>query len=137
LRRVDQIMKSGRMLSRGMMNKAPTTIDVYIRTFPKTVQVKLQQLRRIVAKAAPGAEERISYRMPAFFLNGVLVYFAAFTRHIGLYPTSSGIEAFKNELTGYKSSKGAVQFPLDEPLPADLIRRMVRFRVKENTRKPA
>jgi uncharacterized protein YdhG (YjbR/CyaY superfamily) len=130
-------MKSGRMLSRGMMNKAPTTIDVYIRTFPKTVQVKLQQLRRIVAKAAPGAEERISYRMPAFFLNGVLVYFAAFTRHIGLYPTSSGIEAFKNELTGYKSSKGAVQFPLDEPLPADLIRRMVRFRVKENTRKPA
>jgi uncharacterized protein YdhG (YjbR/CyaY superfamily) len=125
------------MLSRGMMNKAPTTIDVYIRTFPKTVQVKLQQLRRIVAKAAPGAEERISYRMPAFFLNGVLVYFAAFTRHIGLYPTSSGIEAFKNELTGYKSSKGAVQFPLDEPLPADLIRRMVRFRVKENTRKPA
>jgi uncharacterized protein YdhG (YjbR/CyaY superfamily) len=125
------------MLSRGMMNKAPTTIDVYIRTFPKTVQVKLQQLRRIVAKAAPGAEERISYRMPAFFLNGVLVYFAAFTRHIGLYPTSSGIEAFKNELAGYKSSKGAVQFPLDEPLPADLIRRMVRFRVKENTRKPA
>jgi uncharacterized protein YdhG (YjbR/CyaY superfamily) len=120
-----------------MMNKAPTTIDVYIRTFPKTVQVKLQQLRRIVAKAAPGAEERISYRMPAFFLNGVLVYFAAFTKHIGLYPTSSGIEAFKNELTGYKSSKGAVQFPLDEPLPADLIRRMVRFRVKENTRKPA
>jgi uncharacterized protein YdhG (YjbR/CyaY superfamily) len=117
--------------------KVPVSIDVYIRTFPKPVQVKLQQIRNIVAKAAPGARERISYGMPAFCLDRVLVYFAAHTKHIGFYPTSSGIEAFKNELAKYKSSKGAVQFPLDEPLPAGLIRRMVMFRVKENTRKPA
>ncbi|OHD68634.1 MAG: hypothetical protein A2177_15215 [Spirochaetes bacterium RBG_13_68_11] len=113
----------------------PATIDAYIRTFPKTVQVKLQQLRRIVARAAPGAAEKISYGMPTFFQNGNLVHFAAYTRHIGFYPTPSAIEAFARELAKYKSSKGAVQFPLDEPLPADLIRRMVEFRVKENTKR--
>ena len=135
MHRVDLIMKSGRMLTRGMQNKAPTTIDGYIRAFPPDVQAKLRQLRSLVAATAPGATEKISYRMPAFFQNGVLVYFAAFTKHIGFYPTSSGIEAFKSQLARYKNSKGAVQFPLDEPLPVDLIRRMVAFRVKENTRK--
>jgi uncharacterized protein YdhG (YjbR/CyaY superfamily) len=117
--------------------KVPVSIGGYIRAFPKPVQVKLRQLRSIVARAAPMAMEKISYGMPAFFLNKVLVYFAAHEKHIGFYPTSSGIEAFKNRLTKYKSSKGAVQFPLDEPLPAELIRRMVEFRVKENTGKRA
>jgi uncharacterized protein YdhG (YjbR/CyaY superfamily) len=112
--------------------KAPADIDRYIRTFPAPVQAKLRQLRSIVAAAAPGATEKISYRMPAFFQNGVLVYYAAYAKHIGFYPTSSGIAAFGKELGKFKSSKGAVQFPLDEPLPEGLIRRMVAFRVKEN-----
>jgi uncharacterized protein YdhG (YjbR/CyaY superfamily) len=116
------------------MNKTPTTIDGYIRTFPRDVQAKLRQLRGIVAHEAPGATEKISYRMPTFFLNGNLVHFAAYARHIGFYPTPSGIEAFRSELAKYQSSKGAVQFPLDEPLPTSLIRRIVRFRVKENTK---
>jgi uncharacterized protein YdhG (YjbR/CyaY superfamily) len=113
--------------------KAPATVEAYIRAFPDPVQAKLQQLRSIVAGAAPGATEKISYGMPAFFLNGVLVYFAAYAKHIGFYPTSSGIAAFGKELAKLKSSKGAVQFPLDDPLPAELVRRMVAFRVKENT----
>ena len=128
-------MKSGRKLTGGTVNKLPTTIDGYIRTFPRDVQAKLRQLRSIVASEAAGATEKISYRMPTFFLNGNLVHFAAYARHIGFYPTPSGIEAFRNELAKYQSSKGAVQFPLDEPLPAGLIRRMVRFMVKENTKK--
>jgi uncharacterized protein YdhG (YjbR/CyaY superfamily) len=86
-----------------------------------------------VAAAAPGATQKISYRMPTFYLNGNLVHFAAYARHIGFYPTPSGIAAFGTELAKFKSSKGAVQFPLDEPLPAGLIRRMVALRVKENT----
>ncbi len=113
--------------------EAPVSIDGYIRAFPKPVQAKLRQLKSIVARAASMATEKISYGMPAFSQNGVLVYFAAYARHIGFYPTSSGIEAFKGELAKYKSSKGAVQFPLVDPLPVGLIRRMVTFRVKENT----
>ena len=116
------------------MNTTPSTIDGYIRAFPRDVQEKLRQLRSIVASEAPGATEKISYRMPTFFLNGNLVHFAAYARHIGFYPTPSGIEAFRNELAKYRSSKGAIQFPLDEPLPAGLIRKMVRLRVKENTK---
>ena len=91
------------------------------------------ELRATIRKAAPGAEEKISYRMPAFNLNGILVYFAAQTRHIGFYPTSSGVTAFKEELGDYKSSKGAIQFPIDRPLPLELITRIVKFRVRENT----
>jgi uncharacterized protein YdhG (YjbR/CyaY superfamily) len=115
------------------MKKASADIDGYIRAFPKPVQAKLRQLKSIVAKAAPQAAEKISYGMPTFYLNGNLVHFAAHARHIGFYPTPSAIEAFGKELAKYQSSKGAVQFPTDEPLPADLIRRMVAFRVKEST----
>ena len=110
----------------------PRNIDEYIAGCPEHVQEKLHELRATIIKAAPGAEEKISYRMPAFTLNGILVYFAAQTRHIGFYPTSSGVTAFKHEITGYKSSKGAIQFPLDKPLPLELIARIVKFRVREN-----
>lgn len=114
-------------------NTAPADIDGYLRTFPKPVQAKLRQLRSIVAKAAPMATGKISYGMPAFHQNGVLVFFAAHARHIGFYPTPSAIQAFEKELAKYQSSKGAVQFPIDGPLPVGLIRRMVAFRVRENT----
>lgn len=111
----------------------PRNIDEYIAGCPEHVQEKLHELRATIIKAAPSAEEKISYRMPAFTLNGILVYFAAQTSHIGFYPTSSGVTAFKQEITGYKSSKGAIQFPLDKPLPLELITRIVKFRVKENS----
>ena len=111
------------------------TIDEYISGFSGDIRLKLNELRLIIKKAAPLAQEKISYRMPAFFQNGVLVYFAAHTKHIGFYPTSSGIRAFEKELAGYKFSKGAIQFTLDKDLPADLITRIVKFRVKENNQK--
>lgn len=107
----------------------PTTIDEYIAQFPEDVQEILSQIRAVVREAAPQATEKISYQMPTFYLNGNLVHFAAHPRHIGFYPTPAGIEAFKDELSGYKSSKGAVQFPLDRPIPYDLISRIVKFRV--------
>jgi uncharacterized protein YdhG (YjbR/CyaY superfamily) len=110
-----------------------TTIDEYIAIFPEEVQAKLRQLRTVIHTAAPDATEKISYQMPTFYLNGNLVHFAALKNHIGFYPTPSGIENFKEELKSYKSSKGAVQFPLDQPLPLDLIARIVQFRVTENT----
>lgn len=106
-------------------------IDDYIGRQPEPVQALLQQMRETIHKAAPEATEKISYGMPAFFLNGNLVYFAGFKRHIGFYPTGSGIAAFQKELSKYKSSKGAVQFPLEEPLPLALVSRMVKFRVKQ------
>jgi uncharacterized protein YdhG (YjbR/CyaY superfamily) len=109
-----------------------TSVDGYISGFPKPVQKKLTQLRTLIRQAAPGAEERISYQMPAFFLNGVLVWFAAHTHHIGFYPKASGISRFKPEISAYKNAKGSVQFPLDEPLPVDLVKDIVRFRVTEN-----
>jgi uncharacterized protein YdhG (YjbR/CyaY superfamily) len=112
--------------------KAFETIDEYIATFPKDVQKILTTLRNAVQAAAPDAQERISYRMPAFFLKGNLVYFAAFKHHIGFYPTSSGILAFKKELSVYKGAKGSIQFPIDKPLPLDLISKIVKFRVAEN-----
>jgi len=108
------------------------SIDEYIATFPADIQALLETVRATIKAAAPGAEERISYQMPAFALNGNLVYFSALKGHIGLYPTSSGIAAFKDELAVYKSTKGAVRFPIDQPLPLDLISRIVRFRVAEN-----
>jgi uncharacterized protein YdhG (YjbR/CyaY superfamily) len=116
---------------------APTTIDEYIAQFPDNVQQILVKIRAVIRDAAPEATEKISYQMPTFYLKGNLVHFAAFKRHIGFYPVPSGIEAFKEELSGYKGAKGSVQFPLDEPIPYDLIRRIVLFRVDETQKKTA
>lgn len=113
------------------------SIDEYIATFPSGIQAILEELRAAIRAAAPDAEERISYQMPAFALHGNLVYFAAAKNHIGFYPTSSGIAAFQQELSAYEGSKGAVRFPIGQPLPLDLIRRMVEFRVAENLRRAA
>jgi uncharacterized protein YdhG (YjbR/CyaY superfamily) len=115
--------------------KSAGTIDQCIAQFPGEIQEKLQQLRQTIREAAPQAEEAISFRMPAFRLNGTLVYFAAFRDHISFFPTSSAITAFRSEISRYKTSKGTVQFPLDEPIPLDLVRKMVRFRVEESLRK--
>jgi len=109
-----------------------TSIDEYISRFPAEIQQILQELRAAIQAAAPEAEEKISYQMPTFYLKGNLVHFAAFKRHIGFYPTSSGVRQFTPELSDYTHSKGAIQFPLDKPLPVDLIRRIVEFRVAEN-----
>lgn len=109
--------------------------DEYIANCPEDVRKILKELREVIKEAAPEAQEKISYQMPCFTLNGNLVYFAACKNHIGFYPTPSGIEAFKDELSVYKSSKGAVQFPLDKPMPYDLVRRIVKFRVEENRHK--
>jgi len=108
-------------------------MDEYIGTFPEDVQRILSELRQTIREAAPEAEETINYQMPTFTLNGNLVHFAAFQNHIGFYPTPSGIEAFRKELSRYKGAKGSVQFPIDEPLPLPLIRRIVEYRVKENS----
>jgi uncharacterized protein YdhG (YjbR/CyaY superfamily) len=113
----------------------PTTIDDYIAQFPPEIQKILAEIRAIVREIAPDATEKISYQMPTFFLNGNLVHFAAFKHHIGFYPTPTGIEAFQEELSAYKGAKGSVQFPLDQPMPFDLIRRIVEYRVAENTKK--
>jgi len=107
-------------------------IDEYIRQFPEEVQVLLQEIRQLIKETAPEAEEKISYQMPTFFLDGNLVHFAAYKNHIGFYPAPSGIEKFKQELSKYKSAKGSVQFPLNQPIPFDLIRKIVAFRVAEN-----
>jgi uncharacterized protein YdhG (YjbR/CyaY superfamily) len=112
-----------------------TSIDEYIAAFPADVQKILQELRATIQAAAPDAEEKISYQMPTFFLNGNLVHFAAFKNHIGFYPAPQGIEAFKGELSKYKGAKGSVQFPLDKPLPLKLIGRIVKFRAAENRKK--
>ncbi len=108
------------------------SIDEYISTFPQNIQALLRQIQTTIHNAAPKAQETISYQMPAFKQNGVLVYFAAFKNHICFYPTPSGVEAFKHKLAAYKLSKGAIQFPLDQPLPLDLIAEIVRYRVKNN-----
>jgi uncharacterized protein YdhG (YjbR/CyaY superfamily) len=114
---------------------APKTIDEYIAGFPPEVQVILERIRTTIREAAPGAEETISYQMPTFKLKGNLVYFAAFKKHIGFYPTGAGIEQFKSELTLYEGSKGTARFPLDKPIPLDLIDKIVRFRVAQNLEK--
>jgi len=111
------------------------TIDEYIASFPKNVQDILKKLRRVIKESAPMAEETISYRMPAFKLNGYLVFFAAFKNHIGFYPTPSAIIAFKKELSPYKQAKGSVQFPIDKPVPFDIVKKIVNYRVKENLTK--
>ena len=113
----------------------PTTIDEYIAQFPDDIQIILQNIRRIVHDAAPEAQEKIAYQMPTFTLNGNLVHFAAFKNHIGFYPTPSGTEKFKKEIASYKAAKGSIQFPLDRPIPYDLITKIVKFRVKENLAK--
>ena len=110
-------------------------IDEYIAAFPENVQRRLMELRNAIKEAAPDAEETISYGMPAFKLSGILVYFAAHKNHIGFYPTASGMRAFKDTLLMYKQSKGTVQFPLDESIPLDVVREIVRFRVNENLEK--
>jgi uncharacterized protein YdhG (YjbR/CyaY superfamily) len=109
------------------------TIDQYIETFPEDIRDILQKMRRTIQGAAPEATEAISYQMPTFKLNGKnLVHFAAFKTHIGFYPTPSAIATFKKELSQYKQAKGSVQFPIDKPIPYDLVKKIVIFRVKEN-----
>jgi len=110
-------------------------IDSYISSFPESTQKILEQIRRTIRKAAPEAKETINYGIPTFTLNGNLVHFAAFQNHIGFYPTPSGIETFKKELSVYEGAKGSVKFPIDKPLPLDLITKIVEFRVKENLEK--
>jgi uncharacterized protein YdhG (YjbR/CyaY superfamily) len=108
-------------------------IDAYIASFPKETQELLNQMRTIISKAVPKAQEVISYGMPAYKLHTVLVYFAGYKNHIGFYPTSSGIREFQEQLAGYKNSKGTVQFPLDKPLPVKIIKEITAFRAKEDT----
>jgi uncharacterized protein YdhG (YjbR/CyaY superfamily) len=113
------------------MNKFKT-MDEYIVSFPKNVQTILQEMRQTIHNAAPQAEETISYSMPAFKQKGVLVWFAAFKNHIGFFPTALGVEAFKAELCDYSTSKGTIRFPLDKPIPFDLVKKIVEYRIKEN-----
>lgn len=117
------------------MNKV-ASVKEYIAALDKAPKKRLRELRNIIREAAPEAEEVISYSMPAFKLNGaVLVWYAAFKEHVGFYPKASGIAAFKAELAGYKASKGTIQFPFEKPIPARLVKKIVRFRIKENETK--
>jgi uncharacterized protein YdhG (YjbR/CyaY superfamily) len=115
----------------------PGNIDDYIAGFPAEIQAILQKIRTVIQTAAPEATEKISYQMPTFYLNGNLVHFAAFKKHIGLYPAPSGVEAFQQELAPYLKAKGSIQFPLDKPIPYDLIAQITAFRVQENLEKAA
>jgi uncharacterized protein YdhG (YjbR/CyaY superfamily) len=117
-------------------NKIPFyTIDEYIAQFSLEIQEILNTLRKVIKESAPNATEKISYQIPTFFLHKNLVHFAACKNHIGFYPTPSGIEAFKEELSGYKGSKGSIQFPLNKPMPYELISKIVQYRVAENIKK--
>jgi uncharacterized protein YdhG (YjbR/CyaY superfamily) len=118
-----------------MEKKTYHSIDEYIALYPPDVQKKLQEMRAVIQSCAPEATEKISYQMPTFYLNGNLVYFAAFKDHISLFPTPSGTEAFKKEIASYFHAKGTIQFPLDRPMPMDLVRKIVKFRVAENLKK--
>jgi uncharacterized protein YdhG (YjbR/CyaY superfamily) len=111
------------------------TMDEYIASFPKHVRNVLEELRRVIKESAPKAGETINYGIPTFKLNGNLVHFAAYKNHVGFYPTPSAIEAFEKELSSFKHAKGSVQFPLDKPIPFDLVKKIVKFRVKENESK--
>lgn len=113
----------------------PTTIDEYIAGYPPEVQEILQTIRQTIHETAPEAQETISYQLATFTLHGNLVHFGGFKNHIGFYPTPSGTEQFKQELSGYQTSKGSIRFPLDQPIPYDLIRQIVKFRVAENLAK--
>jgi len=116
------------------MSGQSSVIDDYISQCEPVLQERLREIRRVIREAAPDATESFSYQMPTFVFHGNLVHFAAFKNHIGFYPAPSGIEAFKDEISAYKWAKGSVQFPLDQPIPFDLIRRIVLFRVEENQR---
>lgn len=118
-----------------MQSTTPGTIDEYIAGFPPDVQEILQRIRQTIRQAAPEAQETITYQMPTFTLHGNLVHFGGFKHHIGFYPVPSGIEAFREELAPYIAGKGSARFPLDEPIPYDLISRIVAFRVTENLEK--
>ena len=111
------------------------TIDEYIAKCPAEVQQKLKDMRATIKAAAPNATEKISYQIPTFYLKGNLVHFGALKNHIGFYPTPSGVQAFIKETSKYASTKGAIQFPLDEPLPLKLVSKIVKFRVKENLKR--
>ncbi|MEK3983200.1 DUF1801 domain-containing protein [Paenibacillus sp. FSL K6-3166] len=111
------------------------SIDDYISKFPLELQEILNTIRKVIKEAAPDAKEKISYQMPTFALHGNLVHFAAFKNHIGFYPTPNGIEAFREELSVYKGAKGSIQFPLNQPMPYELISKIVKFRVAENIKK--
>lgn len=115
--------------------KKPTDIDSYISSFPADVQSVLERVRKTISNAAPEAEEVISYRMPAFRQHGILVYFAAWQKHVGLYPPISGDKALEKAVARYAGPKGNLQFPLDEPMPLDLIKRIVKLRVKQDSEK--
>lgn len=117
--------------------KTCTTIDEYIAQFPPEIQAILSEVRAVIRAAAPQASEKISYQMPTFYLKGNLVHFAVHKTHLGFYPAPSGIEQFKDELSGYEYSKGAIRFPLDRPTPLDLVRRITAFRVEENLARAA
>ena len=117
------------------MKNAANSVDEYIEGFPHAVQTMLQAARKVIRNAAPQAEEKISYGIPGYKLNGVLVYFAAHKNHLGFYPTGSTMKVFQEDFAAYKTSKGTVQFPFDKPLPLDLIDKIVRFRVNENMTK--
>ena len=116
---------------------SPTTVDEYIAAFPPAVQSKLEQIRSAIRALVPEAQETIKYRMPTYFLHENLVHFAAYENHVGLYPSPSGIAKFQDELSGYKSAKGSVQFPIDQPLPMQLIGKIVKFRADEVRAKSA
>jgi uncharacterized protein YdhG (YjbR/CyaY superfamily) len=118
-----------------MQGTQAITIDEYIAGFPKDIQQLLKTMRTTIQKAAPKAEEAIKYAMPTYVQDGNLVHFAAFKNHIGFYPAPDGITSFKKELAIYKTSKGAIQFPLDKPIPVGLVREIVKYRVKMNTEK--
>lgn len=111
------------------------TVDSYIASFPADVQALLQEVRRTIQQAAPDATEAIKYAIPTFILNGNLVHFAAFKHHIGFYPAPTGIKAFEKDLAPFKQGKGSIQFPFDQPLPLELITKIVTYRVKENAKK--
>lgn len=126
-----QIPPISYLYNRGTMTN-PQDIDEYIARFPEQVQLILEKVRNTIREAAPDAEETIAYQIPTFRLNGNLVHFAAYKKHIGFYPTPAGIEKFKKELSVYETSKGTVKFPLDQPVPYDLIREITEFRVQDN-----
>jgi uncharacterized protein YdhG (YjbR/CyaY superfamily) len=111
------------------------TIDEYIETFEPTIQKTLKEIRNFIKTEVPGATEKISYGMPTFYLNGNLVHFAAFKDHYGFFPSPSGIDAFEKELEPYRTGKGTLRFPIDKPVPWDIIRKIIQFRVKENSDK--
>jgi uncharacterized protein YdhG (YjbR/CyaY superfamily) len=113
----------------------PENIDEYIAGFPDDIQEILEKLRMTIRNAAPEAEENINYAVPTYKLNGNLVHFAGYKKHVGFYPTPSGVEKFKKELSGFETGKGSVKFPLDEQIPYDLIAEIVAFRVRENSNK--